>query len=108
MNDPQEPATAPEPTHGLPQSLTEAALWLRSDKVSCYELTRGYLARIEAAEPNLNAFITVMADQALAAARARDEHRAAGKALGPARRAAGRQGHLRHRRRAHHGRRKDL
>ena len=82
MNDPQEPATAPEPTHGLPQSLTEAVLWLRSDKVSCYELTRGYLARIEAAEPNLNAFITVMADQALAAARARDEHRAAGKALG--------------------------
>ncbi|MFZ0550750.1 MAG: hypothetical protein WAM21_08080, partial [Steroidobacteraceae bacterium] len=51
-------------------SLTELAAGLRSKQFSSVELVRAYLARIEASQPALNAFVSVTADQALAAAAA--------------------------------------
>src|SRR5207247_10541848 len=50
-------------------SLSEASQLVRSKKVSPVELTRECLSRIERLNPKLNAFITVTADSALAAAR---------------------------------------
>src|SRR5262245_38221731 len=66
---------------GQPQSasgdLTALSLWdaaelIRTRKVSAVELTTASLARIERLNPALNAFITVMRDQALADAKAAD------------------------------------
>jgi aspartyl-tRNA(Asn)/glutamyl-tRNA(Gln) amidotransferase subunit A len=53
---------------------------LRGRKVSSTELVRACLARIEAAQPKLNAFISVEAEPALAAAAAADRRLAAGDA----------------------------
>src|SRR5690242_1774099 len=54
-------------------TLAELARKLRAKEFSVTELTKALLARIEAAQPKLNAFITVMAESALAqAARAED------------------------------------
>ena len=50
-------------------SLSEASQLVRSKKVSPVELTYECLSRIERLNPKLNAFITVTADSALAAAR---------------------------------------
>jgi aspartyl-tRNA(Asn)/glutamyl-tRNA(Gln) amidotransferase subunit A len=49
-------------------TLAELARKLRAKEFSVTELTKALLARIEAAQPRLNAFITVMADSALAQA----------------------------------------
>ena len=46
---------------------------IRSKALSPVELTRAVLARIEQANPTINAFCTVTADAALAAARAAEE-----------------------------------
>ncbi|MDJ0879164.1 MAG: Asp-tRNA(Asn)/Glu-tRNA(Gln) amidotransferase subunit GatA [Halieaceae bacterium] len=53
---------------------------LGSGDVSSVEITRDYLARIEAHDPALNTVITVTAEQALADAEAADARRAAGEA----------------------------
>lgn len=50
-------------------TLTEAAEQIRSRRLSPVELTRECLARIERLNPDLNAFITVTAEQALEEAR---------------------------------------
>ena len=50
-------------------SLSEASQLVRSKKVSPVELTYECLSHIERLNPKLNAFITVTADSALAAAR---------------------------------------
>jgi aspartyl-tRNA(Asn)/glutamyl-tRNA(Gln) amidotransferase subunit A len=59
------PAPAADPAA---LTLTRAAELLRAKAVSSVELTRACLARIERFNGPLNAFITVMADQALATA----------------------------------------
>ncbi len=51
--------------------------------VSAVEIARAHLDRIAAANPALNAFNTISADHALAAAAAVDARRAAGQPLGP-------------------------
>lgn len=58
-------------------SATEQADLLRRREVSSAELVEAYLARIEAVNPQLNAFVTVCADEARAAAREADRRLAA-------------------------------
>lgn len=53
---------------------------LRAGKFSSEELTRSYLARIEKYDGQLNSFVTITAEQAIAEARAADAVRKAGKA----------------------------
>jgi aspartyl-tRNA(Asn)/glutamyl-tRNA(Gln) amidotransferase subunit A len=54
------------------KTLAELARELKARKISSEELTRSYLARIARFNPQLNAFITVLESDALAAARAAD------------------------------------
>ena len=63
--------------------LTDSAALVASRTISSVELTTLMLKRIEALDPELNAFITVTRDAALAQARAMDDLTAAGIALGP-------------------------
>jgi hypothetical protein len=51
-------------------TLEQASQQIRAKKISPVELTRACLDRIEVLNPRLNAFITVMAERALAQARA--------------------------------------
>ena len=60
------------------KTLAEMAKELKAKKVSSEELTRTFLERIERHNPKLNAFITVLKEQALAEARAADRQLAAG------------------------------
>ena len=62
------------------RTLTELAAHLRARELTSAELTRQLLARIEAAQPALNAFISVTADAALAAAAQADRALASGRA----------------------------
>ncbi|KTT63002.1 glutamyl-tRNA amidotransferase [Pseudomonas oryzihabitans] len=59
-------------------TLTEIAAALAAKDFSAEELTLGLLLRIEQLDPQLNTFITVTREQALAQARAADARRAAG------------------------------
>jgi aspartyl-tRNA(Asn)/glutamyl-tRNA(Gln) amidotransferase subunit A len=61
-------------------TLAELAKKLRAKEFSAVELTRNLLARVAASQPKLNAFITVMPDQALERARAADVALAGGTA----------------------------
>ena len=61
------------------QSMTELAAGLDSGDYSSVELTESLLGRIGALDAKLNAFITVTADEALAAAARADQARASGK-----------------------------
>jgi aspartyl-tRNA(Asn)/glutamyl-tRNA(Gln) amidotransferase subunit A len=62
------------------QTLAELAEGLRARQFSSAELAKHFLARIERFNPALNAFVTVTADQALAAAAKADELLASGEA----------------------------
>src|SRR5437870_7532694 len=68
-----------------PTALTidEAGKRIASRRLSPVELTRAYLARIEKFNPRLNAYITVLAEQALAQARALEAEIVAGRRRGP-------------------------
>ena len=63
--------------------ITDLSHLLRTRKTSSVEVTRAYLARIERHNDFLRAYISVTADQALAAARLADEQIAAGNYRGP-------------------------
>jgi aspartyl-tRNA(Asn)/glutamyl-tRNA(Gln) amidotransferase subunit A len=63
--------------------LAELASRLASGDCSSVEATDEALARIEALEPRLGAFLRVTGDEAREAARASDARRASGRALGP-------------------------
>ncbi len=54
-------------------TVTELAAGLRAKRFSSVELTRHFLARIEQANPSLNAFVTVTSQQALQDAHAADQ-----------------------------------
>jgi aspartyl-tRNA(Asn)/glutamyl-tRNA(Gln) amidotransferase subunit A len=61
-------------------TLSELAKKLRAKEFSVTELTKSLLARIEASQPALNAFITVTAESALAQAKAAESTLASGTA----------------------------
>jgi len=69
-----------DPTHW---TLVQAARAVRDRAISSEDLTLDCLARIDALQPTLNAFIAVHRDRALATARAADAHQAAGGVCGP-------------------------
>ena len=62
------------------QTLAELAAGLRERRFSSVEITRHFLSRIERFNPQLNAFITVTADQALKAAAQADQQLTSGSA----------------------------
>ena len=64
-------------------TLSEAAARVRSGSVTAVALTEACLARIAIYDPKLDAFITVMKNQALAQARMLDAEQKAGKLRGP-------------------------
>lgn len=70
----------PQPLHY--RSLAEVAADIRSGALSAEAVTRHTLERIAALEPRLHAFAFVRADEALSEARAADQARARGEALG--------------------------
>ncbi|RIK41517.1 MAG: Asp-tRNA(Asn)/Glu-tRNA(Gln) amidotransferase subunit GatA [Chloroflexi bacterium] len=70
-------------TELLDLSVTELAPLLERREVSPVELVRQSLARIEALEPQINAYITVTAEQAMADAAAAEQEIAAGHYRGP-------------------------
>lgn len=73
----------PTPDALLSASATRIARAIRDGEVSSEELTRAYLARIEAVNGGLNAIVQLVPERALAAARRADEARAGGASLGP-------------------------
>jgi len=75
------PASRPEDLGGL--GLVEAARLVREGTASSAELVEAALARIEALDRRLGAFVTLLADQARTEAAARDLQRRQGEALGP-------------------------
>src|SRR5712692_9665452 len=64
-------------------SLAEASARIRARSVSPVQLTEACLARIETYNPKLNAFITVLREQAMAQARGLETEQRAGKLRGP-------------------------
>ncbi len=65
------------------RSIVELQQAIRTKQISPLELTRAYLDRIEALNPQLNAFITLTAESALAEAQAATEAVMHGDELGP-------------------------
>jgi len=64
-------------------SATEMAAHIRAGRLSAYQTMQAHLAQIERVNPQLNAIVTLHAEQALDAARAADEAQVRGAALGP-------------------------
>jgi aspartyl-tRNA(Asn)/glutamyl-tRNA(Gln) amidotransferase subunit A len=64
-------------------SMSEAARRIRARQLTSTELTKAFLQRIEIYNPKLNAFITVMGDEALRQAAFLDSEAKAGKFRGP-------------------------
>ncbi|TBU87748.1 amidase [Stutzerimonas kirkiae] len=72
----------PDPDNHTP-SLAQASRALRAGALSSVELTRHCLGRIAALDPGLNAFVTLTAEHALAAAHKADEELRGGRRRGP-------------------------
>ena len=64
-------------------SATELGRRIRRREITSVEATEAYLRQIERVEPTLNAYITVLADQAIESARQADSEIAAGTERGP-------------------------
>ena len=64
-------------------SAAQIAQKIKSKQVSCREVTDEFLARIEAVEPKVQAFVTVTADEARRRADALDARLASGEDIGP-------------------------
>ena len=75
-------STARRPADLTELGVVDAARLIRAGQVSSVELTQAYLARADA-RGDLNAFVTLDRDGALAAARRADAELAAGRARGP-------------------------
>ncbi len=71
----------PQEMAGL--TVAQAGRLIRRGELSPLELVRACLERIQALEPHLNAFITVMEEEALASARRLEEEAARGEVRGP-------------------------
>jgi aspartyl-tRNA(Asn)/glutamyl-tRNA(Gln) amidotransferase subunit A len=67
----------------FPTTISEVAPRLRARGISPMEITRACLDRIEKLNPSLNAFITVMAESALAEAQAAEDEISRGEWRGP-------------------------
>ena len=67
----------------LPRTIAEAGAWLRARRITCTELTEGFLTRAENAQSTLGAFIRIAREPALAAAQAADVELAKGVDRGP-------------------------
>jgi Asp-tRNA(Asn)/Glu-tRNA(Gln) amidotransferase A subunit family amidase len=83
---PGEARTAPPalgPLAGEPGGLVEAARLVREGTASSAELVETALARIEALDGRLGAFVTLLAGEARSEAAAKDAQRRRGEALGP-------------------------
>ena len=65
------------------KTVRELAPLLKARKVSPVEVTRAYLARIESANPRVNAYLTVTEERALAAAREAEQEIGRGRYRGP-------------------------
>jgi aspartyl-tRNA(Asn)/glutamyl-tRNA(Gln) amidotransferase subunit A len=76
------PSAGPGPEY-LWWSAAQMAAAVRAGEISPVELTRAVLERIEATAPTLNAFVTVMAESALAEARQAEEEAARRRFRGP-------------------------
>lgn len=84
LPSPAVPAQAPNGALDLKRlTIPQAAAQLRGRKVSSVELTQATLDRIASVEPRVGAFITIVADRALDAARQADREIAAGRYRGP-------------------------
>lgn len=82
-SSPPRSATPAEISDPAQLTITEAAERIRSGALSSERLVQALLARIDAGDGALHAFITVNRDGALAAARRADAERAAGRIAGP-------------------------
>ena len=78
---PDDAAAQSTDLHGL--TITEAARLIEQRRLSPVDLTQAYLDRIEAIDPQLNAYLLVTADRALAQAQAAEAELAAGRYRGP-------------------------
>lgn len=67
----------------IDMTISDMAAALAAKEFSSVEATKEHLSRIEKADKEINAYIRVTTDQALAAAEASDKRRAAGETLGP-------------------------
>src|SRR3981081_3960655 len=67
----------------LPRTISEASEWLRDGRITSLDLTEALLAKAEAAQDSLAAFITIAHESALAAAMKADAELASGHTTGP-------------------------
>ena len=85
-------------------TIAEAAQLIAAKKLSPVELAKTHLDRIRRLDPQLNAFLMVTEERALADAKAAEARQMSGALRGTARRHPDRpQGHLQHRRHPHDG-----
>src|SRR5258708_3302142 len=64
-------------------TISDASRKIRSGEIRCVELTEACIARAKAYNPMINAYITIMSEQALAQAQALDTEAKAGKFRSP-------------------------